>query len=57
MGKAQGFRGAGDIELGEHHFHPVVQIGTNETSVPALVEALESAMAAARYHSRNVMCL
>ena len=50
LGKAHGFRGTGDIKLGEHHFYPVVQIGTNEASVPAFIEALEPAMSEAPYH-------
>ena len=39
LGKAHGLRGTGDIELGEHHFYPVVQIGTNEASVHAIKSA------------------
>ena len=57
LGKAHGFRGTGDIKLGEHHFYPVVQIGTNEASVPTLIEALEPAMSEAPYHPQDVMCL
>ena len=39
------------VELGEHCFHPVVQIGTDEASVPALVQTLEPAMSEAPYHA------
>ena len=53
-GKAHGFGGAGDVELGEHHFHPIMQIGAEEASVSALVEALESSMSEAPYHLQTV---
>ena len=41
MGKAHRFRGTGDIELGEDHFHAIVQIGADEAAVATLVQALE----------------
>lgn len=48
--KAHALGRASDVELGEHHFNPLVEIAANEASIPALVEALESSMAKAPYH-------
>ncbi len=53
-GKTHGFRRAGDIELGKHHFNPLAQIGADEASVATLVEALESSMSKAPYHPLTV---
>ena len=56
VGNAHRLGGAGNIELGKHHFHPVFEIGTDQAAVAALEETLEPAMAEALYHSLAVMC-
>ena len=57
MGKTHRFRGTGDVGPGEHHFHPVLQIGADEAAVAALMEALEPTLSEAPYHRENVICL
>ena len=57
VGKAHRFGGTRNIKLGQHHFYPVVQIGSNKTAVSTLIESLEPTMLEALYHARGVMCL
>ena len=56
MGKTQRFGGASHIELGEHHFHPVVQIGSDKTAVAPLIESFEPPVLEAPDHRRGVVC-
>ena len=50
MGKAHRFRGAGDIELGEDHFHAILHIWTYEAAVTTLIQALEPTMSETPNH-------
>ena len=57
MGKTHRFGGTRNIKLGQHDFHPVVQIGAGQTPVTTLIESLEPAVLEAPYHGQGVMCL
>ena len=56
VGNAHRLGRVGNIELSEHHFHAVLQIGTDEAAVAALIQALEPAMSEAPNDLRNVGC-
>ena len=47
----------GYIQLGKHHLHTVVQIGSDKATVVPFVETLETTMLETPYHSHTVKCL
>lgn len=54
---AHGLNRLRDVELRDHHFHPVVEIAAYQAAVAEFVEAFQPAVSKAPYHTLTVKCL